>query len=259
MKKIVFSISFLKIRKQEFPEIINGVIGIVNKYNPEMLFIKGMFNLLLELQSKLVLLTDKSISHPLTKVLNKQRKSRLKLVSAILMQGLAMEKAGVSSMAEAVKLIVPVIKMYFANLSRENQKVVHQEVNNFLLKLHENDALASAASTIGVTVYIDELKVITQSIDANINLRRESNSPRRIVNKALVKTEIIDSFNRLLNSIELARVEHPTLDYMPLISELNEFLVPYQSLVKSRNTLSKNAAKKATTVALSTTTTATAI
>jgi len=29
MKKIVFFISFSKIRKQEFPEIINGVIGIV--------------------------------------------------------------------------------------------------------------------------------------------------------------------------------------------------------------------------------------
>jgi len=65
-----------------------------------------------------------------------------------------------------------------------------------LVEVARNDALASAASTIGITIYVDELKVLMQSIENNMNLRRESNSPRRIVNKAQLKTEIIDSFDR---------------------------------------------------------------
>ena len=258
MKKIILIFSFLKIRKQEFPAIIDGVIAIVQKYNPKALFIDGMFNLLVELQTSLSVLTQKALSHPLTKVLKNQRKRRLELIRAIVLQGTAVEKAAVPSQADAVSMIVPLIYRHLSNLYRENLKVIDQEVQNFLAEFKRNDTLLNAAVTIGLKVFIDELKTLEDSMAVNIVARRESKSPGRSVNKVQLRSNIIDGFSRLLNSIELAKVEHPELDYMPLINELNEFLVTYQTLVKSRTTRTKTAAQKTTTAASSTTTTATA-
>ena len=258
MKKVILLFSFLKIRKQEFPAIIDGVIAIVQKYNPKALFIDGMFNLLVELQTSLPVLTQKALSHPLSKVLKNQRKRRMELIRAILLQGAAVEKAAVPSQADAVSLILPLISRHLSNLFRENLKVVHQEVENFLAEFKQNDGLLTAAATIGVKLFIDELKALEDSMAVNVIARRESKSPGRSVNKVQLRLNIIDGFSRLLNSIELARVEHPELDYMPLINELNEFFVPYQALVRSRTTRNKTAAQKTTTAASSTTTTATA-
>ena len=258
MKKYILNFSFLKIRKQEFPAIVDGVVEIVQKYNPKTLFIEGMFNLLVELQTSLSVLTEKSVSHPLTKVLNAQRKRRKELISAIVMQGTAVEKAAVASQANAVSLIIPIINRHLSNLSRENLKVIHQEVSNFLSEFKTNDAMIAAATTMGVKVYIDELKALETTMAVNVTSRRESKSPVRSINKLQVKTNITDGLARLLNSIELVRVEHPEVDYMPLIDELNEFLAPYQVLVKSRATRTKNAAQKSTTAAMSATTSATA-
>jgi len=212
----------------------------------------------LELQTSLSVLTNKTVSHPLTKVLKTQRKRRLELISAIVWQGEAAEKAAVTSQAEAVSLVVPLINKHLSTLSRENLKVIHQEVQNFLWEFKLNDVMVSAATTIGVKLFIDELKALEDSMAVNITTRRESKSPNRSVNKVELRNNIIDAFSRLLNSIELAKVEHAELDYMPMINELNEFLVIYQALIRNRTTRSKTAAQKTTTVTSSTTTTATA-
>lgn len=259
MKKLIFIFSFFKIRKQEFPEVIDGTIEIVEKHGPVALSIQGMFSLLLVLQSKLPLLTNKAVGHPLTTVLRNQHIRMKELAGSISMQGVAIEKAAVDSMSEAVKLIVPEIRMHLSNLSRENTKVSYQQVNNFIIKLNNNDNLVSAATAIGINVTVDEMKSVVESIKVNKRLRRESKAPGRDVNKVQIKAEMVDAFYRLINSIELARIEHPTIDYAPLINELNVFLIPYQAMVKSRKSQTKTAALKITTAALSSKTDATAI
>ena len=259
MKKIIFIFSFLKIRKQEFPEVINGTIEIVGKHDPVALLIQGMYSLLLVLQSRLPLLTEKTVSHPLTKVLRSQHKRMKELAASISMQAVAVEKAAVDSQSEAVELIVPEIRKHLLNLSRENTKVSYQQVNNFLLKLKTNVALVSAATVIGINASVDEIETVVESIDLNKKKRRESKAPSKSLNKAEIKAEIRDAFYRLVNSIELARVEHPTIDYVPLINELNVFLIPYQTMIRSRKTITKTAAKIKKAIALSSKTDATAI
>ena len=83
-------------------------------------------------------------------------------------------------------------------------------------------------------------------------------SEKTIEDRRALKTSIVTALTNLFKSIELARVEHPDVDYMPMINELNQLLVSYHSLIKNRITRSKNLAKK-TTVASSSTTTATAV
>jgi hypothetical protein len=250
--------SFLRIRKQEFPEIINRTITIAEKHDPVTLLIDKMFNRLSALQKQLPLLSEKKGRHPLTSVLNMQRSKRKELIQAIGMQVQAKEKAALASQTGSVALLMPLIQQYFDSLSRENQKVIHQEVNDFLVKVHADAGLSQAAQDLGINVYIDELQTLQQGIAETLTARIEDQYPNRSVDKKQIKTNIIEAFQQLLSYIQLAAVEEYDKDYSALINELNEFLAPYQALVKSRISRSKKAAAKTTTVAPSLTTNATA-
>ncbi|MDI3505419.1 MAG: hypothetical protein PWQ81_641, partial [Bacteroidota bacterium] len=45
------------------------------------------------------------------------------------------------------------------------------------------------------------------------------------------------------NRIELAMLENPAIDYRPLMNELTEWILPYQSLAKARVTRQSNNAE----------------
>jgi len=118
----------------------------------------------------------------------------------------------------------------------------------------------AALVTLGLNVYFGELKVCQQSIKQGESLRIEIISVRIKQNTLIAKEKIANAVSNLLDAIELAKVEHTEIDYMPLINELNVLLNSKQTMLKSRVTRSKNSiANKTTTVASSTTTSATAI
>lgn len=260
MKKVIVNFSFSRVRKSEFPEIMNAVLAIVEKHNPTALYIVGMYNLLLELKPLLDILTVKYDGFPNSKEFVLERAMRDKLLSAIQSHVAAIEKAGVTSTAQQAALAVPYVKRYLNGIAAENSTVKTGRVNQLLTNLEENAEIRNALTVLGLTVYIDKLRTSQLSINQGESHRREILSGRAKFNSKNAQVKIAYAISNLLNAIELARVEHTDIDYMPLINELNVLLSSKQSMIKSRITRSKNSeANKTTTVASSTTTTATAI
>ena len=261
MKKKVFVIfSLARVRKSEFPEIMKVILDIVEKHNPVTLKIVGMYNLLLELKPLLDMLTVKYDGYPNLKEFVAQRKKRNKLLRAILKQLSAIENAELTSTAPQAALAVPYLRLYLNGITKVNASVKAGRVNQLLFNLKDNVAMTAALSGVGLTVYIDELRIYQQSVNQGDAFRRAIQSVRSDFNGIDAMAQIASAISNLLNVIELARIEHTDLDYMPLINELNVLLISKQSVIRSRNTRSKNSvANKITTVASSTTTTATAI
>lgn len=258
MKKYLFSLNFSRIRKFEYPELINGVVEIVEKHNPEQLGILGMYNLLLEVLPQLDELTVSYGSHPLTADLIEYRTKRSKLIRSLLAQTTAKNKAGVSALTAHTAVALPFLQRYFSKLSATNSRILSEEVNKMLAELAKDDALKAAFTALNLTVTTDELKRIQQSIKQNVSLRRAELAGRAKADTTAITNNVSIALDNLLKAIELAKVEHSDLDYMPLVNELNGLIGNYQVLIKSRITRSKNLAKK-TTVALSPTTSATAV
>lgn len=258
MKKYLFSLNFSRIRKFEYPELINGVVEIVEKHNPEQLGILGMYNLLLEVQPQLNELTVSYGSHPLTAELADYRIKRLKIIRSLLAQVTAIDKAGVSALTAHTAVALPFLQRYLTKLSAKNARIISEGVNKMLAELAGDDALKAAFTALNLTVITDELKKIQQSIKQNASLRRAELAGRAKADTNNIITNVTIALDNLLIAIELAKVEHSDLDYMPLMNELNGLIGNYQVLIKSRITRSKNLAKK-TTVALSPTTSATAV
>jgi len=260
MKKVLVVFSLSRVRKSEFPEIMSAILDIVKKYDPVALKIVGMYNLLLELVPLLQIYTVKYDGNSIPKDLKVVRKQYEKLLGSILKQLKLIEDAGLAVTAQQAKLAVPYLRSYLKNITKASTTANTGSVKQLLLNLEDNDPIKTAMDALGLTVYFDELRTYQQIMNQETDTFRETLSVRSEFSNLKVTEQITNAIRNLLTSIELAKVEHKELDYMPMITELNVLLTAKQSVVKSRNTRRKNSeAKKTTTVALSTTTTATAI
>ena len=255
--KLEYSYLYL-IRIKEIPGLVNGVHRIVENHNPETLGVKPFFDLLVEQQTQLEAFSDPRVSHPLTILIKNGRKRLVELAQAIVIQTRAVEKGKISTKSEAAFLIAPLAKKYLANIALNNSKSSEKLVKSFLTALADSVLLKTAATTIGIGDYVDELNVVKGKLDTNSATRNVDNSARRITKEKNLKSGIIAAVTNLLKAIDLAQVQNTTLDYTPVIAELNELFVSYTTLIRSRSTRNKNAVIKKQTVASSPTTTATA-
>ncbi len=256
MKNILVYIPYNRVQKLELPDIVMGTLAIVEKHDPKAMFVEGMFKLLQEEIPNVAKLSEIYNGHPLTPELIKLREQSNKIVQSILKKSGSIQN--ISSLSAQAAVIAPVVNRYLNGISRENQKAKTERVSQFIATTESDINLKTALETVGLKVYVDELVLVQQTIALNTNMRRISMSEKTIEDRSALKTSIVTALTNLFKSIELARVEHPDVDYMPMINELNQLLVSYHSLIKNRITRSKNLAKK-TTVASSSTTTATAV
>lgn len=131
-------------------------------------------------------------------------------------------------------------------------------MKSFLAILSTNEEMQTAIKTLGIADYVEELIMVHERLENKTDKRREDNSVFRIQGRKELKSEMLCSLSNLLKAIELGKVQHADLDYMPLIAELSELFIPYRALGRSRATKSMNEAIKNETVATSTKTSATA-
>jgi hypothetical protein len=247
-----------RIRIKEIPAVVNGVVGIVEKYNPLSLGVKPLFDILVEQQLQLGSLTNSGVGHPLSPTIKQDRKRMRNLCGAIVTQSRAIEKANLPTTSEAAYLILPLVKKYLLNIDKINNKEAENNMKDFLSITSKTELMSQATTAIGIDGYINELKVVENRLNTNFDVRLTENAERRIIVDMKLKSGILKALANLIKAIELAQVHNTTVDFTPMVAELNELFVPYRALIQSRSTRNKNAQIKKETAASSTTTTATA-
>jgi len=257
MKHSITKLPYDRVHKLELPDIVKGTLAIVATYNPEELHIDGMYKLLLAEKPNLERLSKVNKAHPLTKQINGLRKECDSVVVSILEKSRSIQR--LSIYADAAKVLVPVVNSFFSGYIKLNRSSKTECITQFLKELENISEVSVASELTGMKVYVDELKDLMQNIHAKTGQRRVSSSSRTITNRKELRINIFNATSNLYHAIELAKVEYPNVDYMPLINELNKLLVPYKSIINTRKTLNRKASAKTKTVASSSQTIATAI
>lgn len=241
-----------QLRNDEFPDVVDFMLDIVVKHKPAELKIEGFYNRLLEKQPLLEEFSKDSNLAPQKELIDSERKERWQVILAIKQHAIAAERAAIDTQADARLKVIPLVNNHLTDLTPKNQKVINRAVVDFLREYDENAELIPAAKILGIDVYIDKLKTLQQSLNANIAARRKSKSSKRTVKLQNIRLELGNTVGRLFSAIEVAQVDNPALDYTPLINELGELMVTYSALVKGRSTRAKNSAdNKAKTADLS--------
>ena len=258
MRKFITYVSFARVVNLEFMRLVMKLVQVVAKHNPATLKIEGVYNLLVAELPKLTSLQVKSGKHPNSTELKVLRLKRRNLLVVITGKVRLLPKAQVDALNASAALVVPLLEKYLKNIVADKLNTQSEKVNELLDELDGNAAMNTALATLGLKVYIDELKTLQAAIEQQGDSQVAKKSVKKLkVETRIIRAEVSDAVSDLLNAIEIAQKENKELDYTALISEVNELLKPHQADIKTRNTRSKNAllaAEKA--VAVPTTATA---
>lgn len=241
-KKVLFSSG--QIRIKEVPGLVNSLLEIVEKHDPEAAGVKAFYELLKEQQAQLELLTNQRIRHPLSESIKSDRIRANELCMAIVAQVNAAKKGKLSTFSDALLQIVPLVQKYMMKNYSASRVAFDKQLNSFLLAVAATESTRNAAKTIGIDVYITELNVVKVRLDENIVKRGVDYLAQRNVKELNVREAVNQAITNLLRAIDLAQVSNKTFNFGPLITELNLLFTPYRALVRSRTTRRLNNAIK---------------
>lgn len=241
MTKIV-QVPFSKVQKLAFPELVNTVVSIVSKHNPDAFYIRAYYNFLLEAQTlnNKLSVANRNTEESKALVLFKQKRNRV--LSAIIGEAKNRKKVNLPAYTNDQTIVSLFIEGYIGKIQSNVSKIKTERIKQMLAEMDGSSALQQAIQNVGLMDYMNELKNIQLGIDTNTAKDIEQKAARpKLQDTAAAITKMRLALRNLLGAIEFGVHAHPDVDYTPLINELNELLVKYSSEIKAKATRTKNA------------------
>lgn len=239
---LIKRIDLSAILRLELPALISRAITVIEEHDPEALHIKGFFDILDEQLPQMRYLEALYGPEPLTAKLHALQKKRIKCASAVSAQFRANASANLVPTRDAVEIAQPVVKRYLTNLRKKNEKLIHENIEKFLLSLSDTPELVEAFTLMSMIGYISELKIANKDVITVLNERAKKKSLRNQIDIDSIVKSAITALRNMIIRIEQARIEYPALNYDLLIHDLNVLLNDYAFTITSRAV--KNAKKK---------------
>ena len=222
-------------RTIEFPEFASDIYKVVEKHNRPELKIDEVFSMLKSAMTEVEKITVSERSHPLTAQLQTLRADIDNNLVALTTLIKGVSKIKVENINAAGLKALPVLRRFISGINRKN---FFQKRKLLLLLFDEINAdpdLVTALETLGLKILIDELKRDVTRIGELQSLRRESKSQAERIRNRLAITNASTAISNLFRSIEIAQKFETTVDYSPLISELNQIMADYRFTISKRS------------------------
>ncbi len=240
MKNFIFvSITFSRLWKSEFRDLVNTVVEILKAHNPEELDLKFVYNQLMEAQASLQALHIQYRKDPNTEIIKENRNQLSILIAALVAQIRVLKRANAVYTIPQLNQIAPFVERYLKPIVTSNSVKKSDTLNEMFLVLEGDSSLTEAITNLNLTEYFNELKALQNNFIKNVQLRSKSRSSRNVLLTGEVKEQSKRTLTKVLNEIEIMQLKHPELDYNPLINNLNDTFTSYMSLVKARATSKK--------------------
>jgi hypothetical protein len=228
-------------RYLDFPGFVNDIVSITTKYNVEDLFIDGPSNRMLAIQTELNQLEVTYRKFPKTNELSELRSIRGTMIDTILRLMKNLNKAGLPSQAEMLKLVTPFLERYMSSIQDSDTELKRELIRQLGKNFDDNQAVKQALETLGLKLFVDELRTVQTKIEETQNEQIAILSKNIAIDKKEVTTRAISTLKNLFHAIEIAQLDHANLDYSELVNELNKYLSVYISGLRTRITIQKKA------------------
>ena len=230
-------IPFSRLLKLEIPQLAKGVLDIVERHDPENLLIETAFNNFNLLKPEIESLIVRYGPHPITEKLEPLRQKRILYATAISFQVKGLVKGYINGTDNDVMVAKSAVNRYLNNLSANNEEIINERLDQFLNEINTNADLQNAMDVLGFTSFIDDLTSVSNQVKELLAVRNASISERPKGVLAVSSKAIRDGLKELFIRINFAKKDNKTLNYNPLISELNEKLIRFHGLIQMRETI----------------------
>jgi len=236
---VIVKVPLPKVQKHKVSGLVKKAVTIVGKYDPAALHIENTYNLVVEnlpLLDKLEVVYRK---HPKTEVLDEIRIRRNNLIKAILKHTKALQDAKIPAQVEQLKLIVALKNHFLRDILKKDMKSKSDYLSQFFITIDTDAPLNAALTALGYSVFLTELRGFETNFDVTFDIRNLGQSKIPKMETKQVKKSTSLYLRNLVKVIEAASIEHPELDYKPLMNELNTLFVSYNTEIKVAATIKK--------------------
>jgi hypothetical protein len=242
MSKEIAPVPLSRMPVLEYPELVYTFVRIVDDYDADKMFIGETVAELKARMPELMRLQVAKGKHPESPVIQALFTKRRDILVAMVGQTRKLVKANLTSQAAYLKLVVPFVENYWSNIRSYNENTINARVKQMFDNIDNSAELKVAFTSVGLLTHIDELKTIETSLFDSKELRRKSKSEMPKIDSKQIKSYVGEAMTDVINAIEIARKAHTELDYAPMIKEINDLFISYQSEIKAHSTRIKNAA-----------------
>ena len=233
----ILNLSFTKLLKLELPELAERVIGVFETYDPEEFKIQDAYDQLVAQQPQIDALLAQYGAHPLTVTLDRLRRKRARYAAKITSQ-LRYSLKEQSDNQDVINAMATT-EQFLLYLRKNNEEVINRKITQFFAETQRNEQLATTLDTLNVIDYLDNLKASHASIQRLDAQRVLSISARPKGKTEELSKSVRKALDILFMQIEVAHVINKDLDYLPMISAVNEIIVRYKNLINTRAAYNK--------------------
>lgn len=257
MKQRLFVfITFSRLWKNEFRDLVNLVIKYLTQCNPVQMNLKFVYDKLVEAQAALQQLHVPYGADENTEELKKKKDKRTQAIRAILAQVRGMKQSNEVVPIPQLNVIFSFTKRFLKPIVKTNSKKQTDVLTEMFQAIDTDSSVQDAITALNLQALFDELGVLQDGFTQTVMQRSNVRAERTEVNTSNVRKNAEAALTDLLNEIDLMQKKHSELDYKPLIKNLNDAFTMYIVEVKKRSSTSQkqidakrktNAIKTATT------------
>lgn len=209
--------------KMETKILVNEVIPILERHNPEVLRLQDFYTILQEQKTKVDLLIEPYGKHKLTEVLAQLHQKRLDYASLILMKRNAFEKVDNKETQESAITMKWLLEQFLTNLARESRRQVTLmlEVLFSNLKMDNHAEVLEAIIKLDLQQYLNDLEKTNKKFKELRSKRSLDIKNRPPAGNVLIEREAQKMLRLFFWQINTYQQTFKEIDYTPLVSELN--------------------------------------
>ena len=241
------TVPYTRLLKLEIAAFAEDVIYIIKKHNPELLKIDKVYNMLVDQEPNLVLLTKEYGSHPTTQLIIPVRRKFIRYVRSIVYRmNLVVLDDGEKASTDVVEAqAVTLDYLYRLDRCRSEREKIGR-VTGFLQKIDKDKEIRDAFTKFELMGDIENLRSAHSKLKKLLKKRLRLASARSKSKMRELTGPVIKALKNMFKQVEIAMLVNDDLDYLPLFNELNQTIVTYRNMVNRRllhNKRKKEAAK----------------
>ncbi len=241
MNEVFVVAPYSRMRYLDYPGFVNDIVGILAKYNVADLYIEGPSNRVLAIQTELNELEVTYRKFPKTDELTELRSIRGTMIDTILRLLKNLNKAGLASQADMLKLVTPFLERYMSSIQDSDTELKRELIRQLGKNFDDNLAAKQALESLGLKLFVDELRAVQTKIEETQNEQIALLSKNIVMDKKELTSRAVSTLKNLFHAIELAQLDHAELDYTELVNELNKYMSVYITSLRTRITIQKKA------------------
>lgn len=232
--------------KMETKILVNEVVSILEKHNPEELRLQDIQTILQAQKEKVKLLIEPYGKHQLTEVLARLHEKRLDYASLIVMKRNALLKVDNKKIQELAQTTKWLTNQFLTKLGRKSRSDVTVMLEVFFseLKMDENAEVLEAFVRLGLNDYLNDLENTNNEFQKLRSKRSLDIEHRPPIGDVFIEREAQGVLRLFFSQVNTYQQTFKEIDYSSFINDLNVILTEHSKTIRTRIATNKRRARK---------------